>query len=470
MSDFTMTIAGSAVGSTETFDVVNPATGKVHDVAPRCTPAQLDDAFTSAREALPGWRADPEARRDALRAAADALRAATPGELPLTVTLEQGKPLREARMEVLGGAAWLRYFADLPMPRTVIQDDERGFVEVARRPMGVVAAITPWNFPVFLACSKIAPALVAGNTVVLKPSPFTPLSSLLMGRILRDILPPGVLNVVSGTDELGVLMSSHPTPRKITLTGSVETGKEVAAASARTLRRVTLELGGNDAAIVLDDVEPATVASALFEGAFRNNGQVCSAVKRVYVPRARHAALVDALAAEADAATVGSGLDEHVRLGPVGTEPQYKRVRDLVADALRRGARAAAGGGRPVDGPGYFLRPTVLADAEDGMRIVDEEQFGPALPVIPYDDVEDALTRANASFFGLGGSVWSADEERATAVAERLECGTAWVNTHGAAGPHQPVGGVKWSGVGLENGTWGLEGVTEPQVVHRARR
>jgi acyl-CoA reductase-like NAD-dependent aldehyde dehydrogenase len=371
-------------------------------------------------------------------------------------------------MEAMAAGYWLRYFSRLEMPREVIQDDENVFAEVVRRPMGVVAAITPWNFPIVLAAWKIGPALLAGNTIVLKPSPFTPRSTLVMAEILNEVLPPGVLNAVSGGDELGRWMTSHPTPRKVSFTGSVATGKHVAVSAAPDLKRVTLELGGNDAAILLDDIDPAAIAEKLFQGAFDNNGQVCSAIKRVYVPEALHDDVVDALAARCAATKVGDGMDPDTELGPIQNRPQYERVTELVADALADGATAATGGA-PIDGPGYFFQPTVLTGVVEGTRIVDEEQFGPALPVIPYRDIDDAVARANATTYGLSGSVWSADPERAGAVAERLDCGTAWVNAHVALGPHQPFGGFKWSGVGVENGPWGLAAYTELQVQYRAK-
>jgi len=350
----------------------------------------------------------------------------------------------------------------------VIQDDDAAFVELVRRPLGVVAAITPWNFPLTMALWKIAPALVAGNTVVLKPSPFTPLATLKLGEILHDVFPPGVLNIVSGGDELGAWMTTHPVPRKISFTGSIETGKKVALSAAPDLKRVTLELGGNDPAIVLDDADPATVAAAIFAGAFANNGQVCSAVKRVYVPEALYDDVVEGLAGHARRIKVGPGTQPDSKLGPINNELQYERVKELVADALASGAKAVTGG-QAMEGPGYFFEPTILAGLSDGTRIVDEEQFGPALPVISYRDIGDAIDRANATHFGLSGSVWSSDPERAAAVAGQLECGTAWVNTHLALSPQQPFGGVKWSGIGVENGPWGLAEYTEFQVVHRSK-
>jgi acyl-CoA reductase-like NAD-dependent aldehyde dehydrogenase len=467
MSDVSMIIGGERRAAQGSFGVVNPATGEVHAEAPECTRDQLDEAFDAAAKAQIGWKADEGARREALRAAADVLFGA--GEvLGPILTAEQGKPLGAAKGEVLGAGVWLKYFADLEMPREVIQDDAKVFAEVVRRPMGVVAAITPWNFPVILASWKIGPALRAGNTLVLKPSPFTPRSTLKMVELLNEVLPPGVLNVVSGGDELGRWMTSHPTPRKISFTGSVATGKHVAAAAAPDLKRVTLELGGNDAAIVLDDADAASVAEGLFAGAFANCGQVCSAIKRIYVPESLHDDVVEILTEKAAATKVGDGMDPTSEMGPINNRPQFDRVKELVADALAQGATATTGGA-PVDGPGYFFPPTVLTGISEGTRIVDEEQFGPAIPVITYRDLDDAVARANATSFGLSGSVWSADPDRAAAVAEQLECGTAWVNTHLAMAPHQPFGGFKWSGVGVENGPWGLAAFTEVQVQHRAK-
>lgn len=467
MTAVSMTIGGSEAATEATFGVVNPATGEVFEQAPDCTPGQLDAAMEAAQKAFRDWRQDLDARRECLGKVADLLFGAG-GELAPILTAEQGKPLGDANLEVLGAGVWFKYFADLDLPREVIQDDANAFVEVLRKPVGVVAAITPWNFPLVLASWKIAPALLAGNTMVLKPSPFTPLSTLKLGQLVSGLLPPGVLNVVSGGDDLGKWMTSHPVPRKISFTGSVATGKHVAASAAPDLKRVTLELGGNDPAIVLDDVDPAAVAAKLFWGAFQNNGQVCSAIKRVYVPEALYADVVEALAAQARSVKVGEGTAEGVQLGPINNKPQYDRVSELVADALSAGARAVTGG-EAITGPGYFYQPTILADVTDGTRIVDEEQFGPALPIISYRHLDEAIERANATHFGLSGSVWSADPDRASTVAAQLECGTSWVNTHLALQPNQPFGGAKWSGIGVENGPWGYYGFTELQVIHRAK-
>jgi acyl-CoA reductase-like NAD-dependent aldehyde dehydrogenase len=468
LTDFSLTIDGQSLPGEGTFGVVNPATGAVFAQAPACSRAQLDAAMEAAHRALPAWQADEGRRRQALLACAEAVKARL-GELAPILTQEQGKPLARASEELIGAAVWFQYTASLEIPVEVLQDDERVRIEVRRRPHGVVGAITPWNFPVLLAVWKIAPALLAGNAVVLKPSPYTPLSTLKLGEILRDALPPGVLNVVSGGDELGAWVSSHPRVRKISFTGSVATGKKVAAAAAPDLKRYTLELGGNDAAIVLEDADPAKIAEKLFWGAFANSGQVCSAIKRLYVHERIAAPLVEALAAVARGVKLGDGMQPEVQLGPVNNQPQFERVLGLLEDAKRAGARVVTGGGARA-GAGYFVEPTLVTGIAEGTRLVDEEQFGPALPILTYRDVDDAVERANATMYGLSGSVWSAAPARAAEVAGRLECGTAWVNQHLAIVPHAPFGGAKWSGVGVENGPWGLLGFTELQTLHIAKQ
>jgi acyl-CoA reductase-like NAD-dependent aldehyde dehydrogenase len=459
-----MTIDGKAVAGKGEFGVINPSTGQVFANAPECSRDQLDTAMEAAARAFKGWSRDEAKRRQVLLDCAKAIQAKM-GELAPVLTKEQGKPLKNAGEELFAAAIWFQYTASLQIPVEVIQDNDAARIEVRRRPYGVVGAITPWNFPVLLAVWKIAPALLAGNTIVLKPSPYTPLSTLALGEVLRDVVPAGVVNVVSGGNDLGAWISSHPTPRKISFTGSVATGKKVAIAGAPDLKRMTLELGGNDAAIVLRDADPAKIAEKLFWGAFQNNGQVCSAVKRVYVHEDLYGDLSSRLAEIAKNVKVGDGLDPASQLGPINNKMQFDRVSELVEDARKHGAKFLAGG-KPVGGAGHFFEPTIVGDVSDGVRIVDEEQFGPALPVIRYRDVEDAIERANATHFGLGGSVWGSDVAKASEVASRLESGTSWVNTHLALQPNTPFGGAKWSGIGVENGPWGLLGFTEIQTFH----
>ncbi|MFI0986433.1 aldehyde dehydrogenase family protein [Streptomyces exfoliatus] len=447
------------------FPVVDPATGETFDEAPDQQPAELDEVVARARRAWGGWRADQAARTSALLAAADAVDAAG-DDLARLLTREQGKPLAESYAEVARTTARLRYFAELA-PRTRRIDDGRPVrSEIRWRSLGPVAAIVPWNFPLQLAAAKFAPALAAGNTMVLKPSPFTPLATRLLGSLLATALPEDVLTVVTGREPLGARLAAHPGIRHVTFTGSVPTGRAVAGAAAASLARVTLELGGNDAAVLLDDVDVDGIADRLFWAAFRNCGQVCMAVKRVYVPARLHAEVVEALARRAKAVTVGPGLDPGTRLGPVNNAPQLARVEQITEQALAHGARAASGGHR-LDGPGYFFAPTILTDVPPGSPVVTGEQFGPVLPVVPYGTLDEAVDAANGTGFGLGGSVWGTDLDRAEAVADRLECGTAWINHHAELSLHQPFAGVKDSGVGVAGGPWGLYGNLRPFVVHR---
>jgi acyl-CoA reductase-like NAD-dependent aldehyde dehydrogenase len=462
-----MTINGRPAQTHATFDVVNPATGEVAGQAPECTPEQLDEAMAAATAAFRTWRKDDEVRREALRTLADTVEK-NQDELVRLLSLETGKPIPIATAEVASVGPWLRYYADLEFPRETIQDDETALIEVAHRPIGVVAAITPWNGPVGLWSWKVAPAIRAGNTVVLKPSPFTPLSTLLLGEIGAEALPPGVVNIVTGGDDLGKAMTSHPAVSKISFTGSISAGRSVAQSAASDLKRVTLELGGNDAAIILEDADLERTVGTLLQFSFFNCGQICCIPKRIFAPASRYDEIVDAFAAGARGLTIGTPQEETTMMGPLTTGEQYDRVKELVADAIASGARVAAGG-HPVDRPGYFFEPTVLADLAEGVRIVDEEQFGPAIPILKYTTVDEAIERANNTTFGLSGSVWGTDVARATEVAEQLECGTAWINTHAILPPYVPFSGAKHSGLGVANGEAGLLSFTEPQVVHTTR-
>ena len=469
LSEATVTINGKEAPAAGTFDVINPATERVLAAAPAVSPQQLDAAVSVAHEAYAGWRQDIDARRAGLLAMADVLDA-NAAQFGALLTAEQGKPLGDAAGEVMGASYWLRYYATLDLPVEVVQDDERGFAEIHRKPLGVVAAITPWNFPLMLVVTKLAPALLAGNTAVVKPSPYTPLATLALGALLRGVLPDGVLNVISGPDPLGVALTAHPLVRKISFTGSTATGKKVAASAAGDLKRLTLELGGNDPAIVLPGTDIGQFALGLFGGAFLNNGQTCAAIKRVYAHESQYDDVVAALASVARQVKVGEGHEEGVQYGPLNNRPQLERVASLVTDAVQHGARVAAGGRRP-DRDGYFYQPTILAGVSDGTAVVDEEQFGPALPVISYRTVPDALERANRGHFGLTASVWADDPAEAARVAADIDAGQVSVNAHASGGrPDLPFGGHKWSGIGVENGREGLYGFTETQVITGPRR
>jgi acyl-CoA reductase-like NAD-dependent aldehyde dehydrogenase len=304
--------------------------------------------------------------------------------------------------------------------------------------------------------------------MVLKPSPFTPLSTLMLGRIIAAEVPAGVFSVVAGGDGLGAQMTGHPVPRKISFTGSVRTGSAVMAAAAQGLKRVTLELGGNDAAIVLDDADPDAVESPLFWGAFANTGQICAGIKRLYVPESLAGPILERLADRARRTVMGDGTDPAVQLGPIQNRLQFERVSGLAADAVAQGGTVVAGGHR-LDRPGYFYAPTIVTGVGTGVPLVDEEQFGPVLPVMVYRDVEDAIAAANATEYGLSGSVWSPDVDRAAAVAGRLDAGTVRVNDHLTFSPHVPFGGHGVSGLGVENGPWGLEEFSDLQVLRTPR-
>ncbi|MEW2236799.1 aldehyde dehydrogenase family protein [Streptomyces sp. NPDC024062] len=455
-------------GRAECFDVLDPATGEPFDEAPDHDPDTLDAVVDAAHVAWRAWRADPATRTGALLAAADDVEAAGADLAPL-LTREQGKPLSESYAEVARTAARLRYFAELDPGSQPITDGRPVRSEIRWRPLGPVAAIVPWNFPLQLASAKFAPALAAGNTVVLKPSPCTPLATRLLGSVLSSALPEDVLTIVTGGEPLGARLASHPGIRHVTFTGSIPTGRAVAESAAASLTRATLELGGNDAAVLLEDVDVERVADRLFWAAFRNCGQVCMAVKRVYAPARIYSRVVEALAHRARTVVVGSGLDPVSELGPVNNADQLARVERYTAQALSDGARAAAGG-HCLDRPGYFFAPTILADVPSTSRVVTEEQFGPVLPVLPYTSVDEAVEAANSTGFGLGGSVWGTDLDRAEAIADRLECGTAWINHHAELSLAQPFAGVKESGVGVAGGPWGLYGNLRPFVVHRPDR
>ena len=467
MKRFELTIGGQQVPTSEYFEIRDPSTGEVVGECPVGTSVELDRAVEAAREAYKSWsQSSDQERKDAVNRIADKVHEHME-ELAELLTREQGKPLNGmgSRFELHGAEAWARYTGTLELPVEVLSDDETGRVELHRKPLGVVGSITPWNFPILIAIWHIVPAIRTGNTVVIKPSPYTPLSTIRMVEILNEVLPTGVLNVVAGRDNLGQMMTEHPNIQKIVFTGSCATGKKVMQAASSNLKRVTLELGGNDAGIVLPDANPKEIAEKLFWGAFINNGQTCAALKRLYVPDNIYDEVCEALVEVAGQVPVGPGLDEKSILGPIQNRMQYDKVVDLVEDAKRQGARILCGGEAP-DGAGFFYPVTIVADVTDGMRIVDEEQFGPVLPVIRYSDVDDAVERANRLDVGLGGSAWSSDVDKAKAVASRLECGTAWVNSHGGIKPFAPFGGVKGSGIGVEFGKLGLEEYTSVQVVH----
>ncbi|MBO6531347.1 MAG: aldehyde dehydrogenase family protein [Erythrobacter sp.] len=463
-----MAIGGAMVCGSLTMPVINPATGEPFAQAPRATRDDTDAVITAAREAFVGWagKAHP-VRAKHVRAFASAIEAQTDG-LSALLTREQGKPLKDAEREVAGIVAWLRAAADFQLPVEVHEDTSERYCETRRVPIGVVAAIAPWNYPLLLAAFKLGPALVTGNTVVLKPSPFTPLATLKLGEIAQEIFPPGVLNVLSGDDELGPWLTSHEGIDKVGFTGSTATGKKVMRSAADTLKRLTLELGGNDPAIVMHDVDPQKIAPDLFWASFGNSGQVCVASKRVYVHTDVYESVRDALVEYATLVKVGNGMEPEIQLGPINNQLQYDRLLGLLDKCRMEGLRFACGGEVPM-GPGYFLPPTIIDNPPENARIVCEEQFGPILPLIRVQSYEEAIGRANASTYALGATVWCADEDAGWALGERLSAGNVWINECRPLSPLVPFAGHRQSGLGVENGLEGLLEYTLPRTMSRKK-
>jgi len=467
-SDYAMTIDGKAVVSPATIPVINPATGETFAQAPDCTREQLDAAVASAKAAFKTWRNVPIAERQALVHKVGDVLLANAEALARLFTQEQGRPVDAAKQEIQGAGVWLQAVAKMTPPVHVSEDSPTQLIETRYVPLGVVCAIAPWNFPVSLAMWKVAPALVAGNTMVLKPSPFTPLCTLKIGELLRDILPPGVLNIVTGGDDLGPWMTAHPGFAKISFTGSTATGKRVMESAAKDLKRVTLELGGNDAAIVMPDVDLDEVAQKIFFGAFFNSAQICVATKRLYVHEDVYDGLRDRLAAIAKAVKVGDGAEQGTVLGPIQNKRQYDRVMELLDDARANDLTLLQGAAIP-EGAGYFVPVTIVDNPPESSRVVQEEAFGPILPMLKFADVNDVIDRANDSDYGLAGAVWSKDVEKALDIARRMETGTVWINQNLNLRPDTPFGGHKQSGFGVENGLDGLLEFMAPQSVYLAR-
>lgn len=461
---FRMLIGGALVDGARHHDVINPATEGVVASSPVADPAQVADAVAAARQAFVHWSAQPvEQRAAVLNAIADVVEA-NADELARITTLEQGKPLALARADVDAGVLFTRHFASLRPGPEVVRDDAEARIEIHRRPVGVVAAILPWNFPFFQALYKIAPALLMGNTLVVKPAPTTPLNTMLLGELVADLVPAGVLNIVGDDGSVGPQVTEHPDIAKVSFTGSTTVGKAVMRSGADSLKRVTLELGGNDAAIVLDDADVEKVADGLCQWAYFNAGQVCINIKRIYAPDAVYDDLCDALASRVRAIRVGDGLDPDTDMGPVQNAKQYEAAQGYLRTAADTG-RILAQAGVP-EGPGYFVPPTLITDIEDDNPLIAEETFGPVRTILRYSDVDDAVRRVNETRYGLGNSVWGSDVSVAAGVAARLESGTTWVNQHFALSPDVPFGGRKQSGLGVEFGVDGLNAFTDIQVIN----
>jgi len=465
LDQLTMTIAGRAAAAFDFADVINPSTAESFTKAPVANPLQVNDAVAAAKAAFPAWSAAPIAERKAMVRAFAARLRDNIEMLAHLLTSEQGKPLPNARSEINGAIAFMESYCNLNLEAEILRDKAEQYVELRRRPLGPVAAITAWNYPVLLCLWKLGPCLVAGNTVVVKPALVTPLATLKIGELARDIFPPGVINVINGGNDVGAALVRHPDIRKVAFTGSTATGKRIMADAASTLKRLTLELGGNDAGIVLADADPKKVANDIFWAKFSNCGQVCAALKRLFVPESLYDSMIAELVKVAKSVKIGDGFTDGVQMGPIQNAAQHARLVGLVADAEKRGAIVLHTGEVPK-GPGYWFPITLLGDVPPDAAIVNEEAFGPVLTIYRYKDPEEALARANASAYGLGASVWTADVRAGAALAERMEAGTTWVNQHPSMGPDIPFGGVKQSGVGVEGARWGLEEYTSIHVVN----
>lgn len=467
---YDMTINGRRVPADSYREIRNPAnTDEVVGLAPLGTREHLEQAINAAGEAFASWRHSSDQDREQACQAIARVVGENTEELKVLLTKEQGKPLKGlgSEFEMGGCAAWAGYTAGLSLPSKVLEESDKSRIVMQREPVGVVASITPWNWPLLIAIWHVVPAIRTGNTVVIKPSPFTPLGTLRMFELVSEVLPPGLINVISGDDELGAALSRHERVGKVVFTGSIATGRKIMSSAAPTLKPLTLELGGNDPAIMLPDADPEKFAEGLFWGAMINSGQTCGAIKRLYVHDSLFDRTCEALVAFSRNIPVGDGMDESSLLGPLQNERQFKRVNELVEDAKAAGAKMLTGG-KPAGGNNYFYPVTFVTNIEDGTRLVDEEQFGPVLPIIRYTDVADAVSRANSLEFGLDASVWGTDRDETQRIASQLEAGTVYINKHAEIAPHVPFGGIKCSGLGVEFGEEGLAAYTTIKVINAA--
>ena len=464
-TDYKNLIDGEMVETGNWLEVVNPANEEVIGRVPACGKPELDRAVAAARRAFPEWSKRPIAERREYIQKLSAIIKDNSEELYRLLTSEQGKPHAQAKGEIMGASGMAGAQATLELEEEILEDTEDHLVRSRRVPVGVVGGIVPWNFPVMMAVQKIVPAMLSGCTIVLKPSPFTPLATLRIAELMADAVPAGVVNIITGEDSLGPLITEHPDIDKITFTGSTATGKKIMEGASKDLKRITLELGGNDASIVLPDADVEKVAEQLFWASFQNAGQICVAAKRIYIHEDIYDDLSKAIAEYAKGVTVGDGSQQGTGVGPIQNRKQYERVLELIQDAKDQGYKFLVGGDAEKDKPGYYVPITILDNPPEDARIVAEEQFGPVMPLMKFSTEDEALERANASEYGLAGSVWTKDTDNGQRIAERMETGTVWVNETMSLGPFQPFGGHKQSGFGVEYGKEGLAEFTYPQVI-----
>ncbi|KAJ6188706.1 aldehyde dehydrogenase [Penicillium mononematosum] len=450
-TNFHNIINGELISTAVTQNGINPANKKPNSPVPVASHADLDKAVTAAQVAFEQWSRYPlEDRRRALFAYSDALNAEKEAFTSL-LTKEQGKPLSQAAVEVDMAVAWIKGLASLELPEVVLEDTPERKIVQRFTPIGVSAAIVPWNFPVLLAIGKIVSALITGNSIIVKPSPFTPYTALKLAELAIPFFPKGLFQALSGDDQLGPWITMHPGIRKISFTGSTLTGKRVSAACAQNLKRCTLELGGNDAAIVCEDVDLDALIPKIAPLCFLNSSQVCMMIKRVYVHESIYELFRDRLVAHVKTLPVGDGAQPDVFFGPLQNEMQYHKALDLLNSISTEGLRLALGGTVNESG-GYFIHPTIIDNP-------------PRYRPCRRRRTEEVIARANAGPTGLGGSVWGRDLNRAQRLAARLECGSIWVNSHFAVAPHVPFGGCKESGTGVEWGVDGLKAYCNSQTV-----
>ncbi|WP_296680277.1 aldehyde dehydrogenase family protein [Novosphingobium sp.] len=458
-------IDGEMIETAATLDVVNPANEQVVGRVPACGAAELDRAVAAARRAFKTWSKTPVDDRRAVIMGISAAIEANADELYRLLTTEQGKPHMQAQHEIHASAGMVAAQSTLVLEDVINEDTEERFSRTRRVPVGVVGGIVPWNFPVLMAVQKIAPAILSGCTIVLKPSPFTPLTTLRLAELIKDVVPAGVVNIITGEDSLGPLITAHPDIDKITFTGSTATGKKIMEGASKDLKRITLELGGNDASIVLPDADVAKVAEQLFWSSFTNAGQICVAAKRVYIHEDIYEPLSKAIADYAKTVTVGDGSQQGTGVGPIQNKKQFDRVCELIEDAKTNGYKFLVGGDVDPSGSGYYVPITILDNPPEDARIVAEEQFGPVMPLMKFSSDDEVIARANASDYGLAGAVWTKDTDRGVAIAEQLETGTVWINEFLHLTPFAPFGGHKQSGFGAEYGIEGLKEFTYTQVI-----
>ncbi|MFM2410823.1 MAG: hypothetical protein RL481_1651 [Pseudomonadota bacterium] len=458
-------IDGEMVSTEKTLDVINPANEQVIGQVPACGAAELDSAVAAARAAFKSWSKTPIEDRRAAVQKISAIIKENSDELMRLLTSEQGKPHAQATGEIIGASMMAGAQSTLDLDDEINEDSETRLSRTRRVPVGVVGGIVPWNFPVMMAVQKIAPAILSGCTIVLKPSPFTPLTTLRLAELIKDAVPAGVVNIITGTDDLGPMITAHPDIDKITFTGSTATGKKIMEGASKDLKRITLELGGNDASIVLPDADVAKVAEQLFWSSFTNAGQICVAAKRIYIHEDIYDELSTAIAEYAKHVKVGDGSEQGTAVGPIQNKKHYERVLDLIQDAKDHGYKFLVGGDADTSIPGYYVPITILDNPPEDARIVAEEQFGPVMPLMKFSTEEEVIARANASEYGLAGAVWTSNPEKGVEIAEQLETGTVWVNEFLHLSPFAPFGGHKQSGFGAEYGKEGLLEFTYPQVI-----